>query len=543
MDLTDVTGLTDVADVADVAEPSNVTGPSDLTEPTGPSDRSVEANFGGFRNVGEVLADRAERHPDRAAFVLDPGFDKAPQKVSYRELNRRAQWRADELRSRLAPGSRVVLALPTGPEFVEAYLGCLIAGLVAVPVPAAGSSPSSSPAARRLEAVIRGCGAGLVLPGADQEAGAGWVAWPGEFAAGAEPRETFDRNTVDRDTLAVLQYTSGSTGEPKGAMVTQGNILANVEAMAAQLRIGPEAGFGAWLPLYHDMGLFGLLTAPLLLGVTAVFMPPTAFLRRPLEWLRMLDRNRITFTAAPSFALELCLRAVTDEQLATLDLSALRHLINGSEPVDAKVLTAFTERFAAAGLRREAMTPAYGLAEATLFVSGQATTPARVITADASAIERGELTELAAMPGSAETSRSNPVLAGCGHWQGFDLRIVDPVSREVRPQGSIGEIWLRGPSVAAGYWDRPQITAAAFGASTASGETGWFRTGDLGALLDDELFVTGRLKEMLIVSGRNLFPQDLRSGSRLGTSSWSGVEPWSARPAARSVAAPCAVCF
>jgi acyl-CoA synthetase (AMP-forming)/AMP-acid ligase II len=286
--------------------------------------------------------------------------------------------------------------------------------------------------------------------------------------------------------------------------------------------MGADTRFGGWIPFHHDMGLITLLCMPLLLGATTAIMPASAFLRRPVEWLRAIDRYGINFSPAPNFAYDHCARAVTDEQGSSLDLSGWLWAINGSEPVHLPIMEAFSRKFAAAGFRSDALLPAYGLAEVTVFASGHRPgAPLRPLAVDP---ERGALTSDLTR-GAAVVSHGTP--------EGFGVRIVDPQTREVLPDGRIGEIWLRGASVAQGYWHREDSTAATFHAATAAGEAGWLRTGDLGALRDGEIYITGRLKEMLVIRGRNLFPQDLEQQARAVHPALGGLVG-----AAFSVAAP-----
>lgn len=466
----------------------------------------------------DVVADNASEFPGRPAVVFPrngasrkSGGHGEAEVLSYGELAGRAWAMGDWLRSRLAPGSRVMLALPTGPESVTAFVACLAAGMVAVPAPVPDSSMN---ARRRTVGIIRDSGTALVLAAqADLAAidacareneldGVAWSTVPDTGTAAASPGIRSRWQT--QDTLAFLQYTSGSTGEPKGVMVTNGNLVINADLFRRRAGMDTSTRFGGWIPLFHDMGLITLLCLPLLLGSTAVLMQPSAFLRRPLDWLRVIDEYGINMSAAPNFAYDLCTRTVTDEQAAALDLSRWRLAFNGSEPVHAPTLAAFTRKFAAAGFRANALLPGYGMAEATLFISSRVPSePAKALALDPA---RGG--------GTLTRNETGPSVVSCGVPEGWDVRIVDPETREVLPDARIGEIWLRGPSVAKGYWQRAAATAATFSAVTASGEMRWLRTGDLGALCDGELYITGRLKEMLVVRGRNLFPQDLEHEAR-----------------------------
>ncbi|MFJ3982604.1 fatty acyl-AMP ligase [Streptomyces fungicidicus] len=481
----------------------------------------MTVDLSGYPSLGAAFAARADAHPGRTALTLWHGSTGAdPESVTYGELARRSRVRARELGRRLAPGERVLVALPTGIEFAEVYLACLTAGLVAVPSPMPGGSAS---AGERIAAIAADCSPGLVLTtdaaraevaehlrGHGPEGPAVEAVLPvgGRSASG----EGADGRDVGRGTDAVLQYSSGSTGSPKGVILTHGAVLANVSAVCTYVGLVPEDRFGSWLPLHHDMGLFTQLTAALLCGAHLTLMTPAQFIRRPAEWFRMLDRFRITYTVAPNFAYELCTRVITDEMTRGLDLSALRYLGNGAEPIHAPTVRAFMERFAHLGLRSHVHSSGYGLAESTAYVTcvPEETSPT-VLTVDPLRLESGERPELRPVAEGA----GRPVM-GLGRPHAFDLRIVDPRERLPLPEGRIGEIWLRGESIGRGYWGRPELSAEVFDARLADSAEGpgWLRTGDLGALVDGELFVTGRLKELLIVHGRNIFPQDVEHEAR-----------------------------
>ncbi|CAL9632487.1 4-hydroxyphenylalkanoate adenylyltransferase [Streptomyces sp. enrichment culture] len=475
----------------------------------------------GYRSLGEAFAARVAEFPERTAVTLYGG-STAPEheSITFAELARRSRVRADDLSRRLAPGERVLIALPTSTEFVEVYLACLSAGLVAVPSPMPGGSAS---AGERIAAIAADCSPGLTVTTdaaqADvtahlREHGLDGLSVEAVRPAGAEPVSGpgAGGRAVDRGTDAVLQYSSGSTGSPNGVILTHGAILTNVAAFTTHLGLGPEDRFGSWLPVHHDMGLFSQLTTALLCGAPITLMQPTLFIRRPVEWLRMLDRFRVTCTGAPNFAYDLCTRLITDEMTEGLDLSALRYTYNGAEPIHVPTVEAFTERFARTGLGSRAHSPGYGLAESTAYVACVTDdTRPTVLTVDPLRLESGERPELRRAP--AGTGRQ---LIGVGRPDAFDVRIVDPRTREPLPEGGVGEIWLRGESIGRGYWNKPELSARVFDARLLGADDGpgWLRTGDLGALVDGELFVTGRLKELLIVHGRNLFPQDVEQEAR-----------------------------
>ncbi|WP_395105039.1 fatty acyl-AMP ligase [Actinomadura sp. SCN-SB] len=471
-------------------------------------------------SVGDLILRHARAFPDKAALiVVANAADDAWTSVSYRELAVRAARRAHWLMAGangLNRGDRVVLALPTGLEFAEAYVACLIGGLVAVPVP---TPESSREAAHRFAGVVRDAEAGAVLA-MERDVEELRNALAPEARALVRLVEPLPDDGIEpfataaAGDLAVLQYTSGSIGDPKGVMISNANMKSNAGALAEALGLGPDDRIGGWVPMHHDMGLFAMLSTSLVLGMTCVLMPPMAFLKRPKDWLRVIDRHEITITAAPNFAYDMCLRTVSDADLDGLDLSRLRFAINGAEPIVEKVLREFTERFARAGLAPGVVTPGYGLAEATVFVSANSSdTLPRVFHADLDRLAHGEL--------KAGGEAAWP-LVGCGFPNDFDLRIVHPELCHEVPPGTIGEIWLRGPSVGLGYWRDPGATERTF-RGTTRGDTGWLRTGDLGAVVDGELYVTGRRKEILIIRGRNLYPQDLEVEARASHSALHGL--------------------
>lgn len=465
------------------------------------------------RTLTDAVRAGVEQHPERLAFVYLHEDDRImrPERLTYAELDRRARLVATRLReaSKKDDARPVLLLYPPTLDFVTAFLGCFYAGRTAIPAPLP-DEPGERLA--RVSGILRDASVGAVLTLPEhRQALSAWLASSGEqevacLAAGGDfdedPDVWFPPQVRDED-VAFLQYSSGSTSAPKGVMVTHGNLTANQEAIRRAMDTQQGVVAGSWLPLYHDMGLIGMTLHPLWMGGTSVQMSPISFIKQPHRWLRMIHDYQVEGTASPNFGYELCTRRTTEEQSTGLDLSSLRVALNGAEPVRADTIRAFTARFAANGLRPEAMLPCYGLAENTLLVSGGDTTRPHVeLTVDAHCLEQDELQP-------ARAGRTTRTLIGCGRPEGTEVLLVDPMTLEVLPEARVGEIWLRGTSVAAGYWNRPKETAESFQASTADGRTGYFRTGDLGALLGGELYVTGRIKEMLIHHGRNLYPQDI----------------------------------
>ncbi|MEU0130757.1 fatty acyl-AMP ligase [Streptomyces sp. NPDC006289] len=464
----------------------------------------------GHQTFTEHIQAQAAGTPDREALILltEQDGDLSPRSVTYGELDRAARTLAAALRRHVEPGERVLLAHRSRALFVTGFLACLYAGAVAVPVAPPGGRGHHDD---RVAGIVKDSAAACVLTSTAEAAevsqllartGHGQVVC---LLADGPAATTADTSAepfaAAPDTVAYLQYTSGSTRDPRGVVITHRSLLANQRAIAEALGTRPGIRVGGWLPLHHDMGLVGQLLHALWLGGTAVLMTPGSFVKRPANWLETISRYGLTLSGAPDFAYELCVRRINDSQLAGLDLSHWEVAVNGGEPVTPDTLSAFAERFAPAGLRPGALTPCYGLAEATLLVSGTPTAPAAATrTVDAAALEAGVLT---APAGRART------LVHCGPAASAELRIVDPETRRALPDGRIGEIWVRGESIGSGYWARPAETAAAFDCRVEGGGGGYLRTGDLGALSEGLLHVTGRLKDMIVVAGRNLYPQDL----------------------------------
>ncbi len=465
----------------------------------------------------EVLRRRARESPDRRIYTFLDEEGREASTLTLGELDRRARSIAARLQEgpdqRTDRPERALLLFPPGLDFVAAFFGCLYAGVVAVPA----YPPRSARGLPRLRSIAADSGATRVLTlskvalreslGVPGLAGAHWIVTdddPRDLREGSwrEPR-------LNPGDPAFLQYTSGSTAEPKGVVVTHGNLLHNEEVIRRAFGQSESSVVVGWLPLYHDMGLIGNVLQPLWSGGEAVLMSPLAFLQRPRRWLEAISRYRATTSGGPNFAYDLCLRKVREADREGLDLGSWQVAFSGAEPVRRETLERFAEAFAPCGFRRESFFPCYGLAEATLFVTGGAPEePFRVYAVDPAALEEHRV----APPAARGAERD---LVSCGRSAADPeqrLEIVDPETGAPCPPDRIGEVWIAGPGVAAGYWNRPEETAGSFGARLAppadAGDR-FLRTGDLGFLADGELFVTGRLKDLIILRGRNLYPQDV----------------------------------
>jgi len=465
-----------------------------------------------------VLRRRAARSAEKEAYLFLPDGETEGERLTYGELDRRARAIGGLLQSLGSPGDRALLLLPSGSGFIAAFYGCLYGSVIAVPA----YPPRRNKIDARLLAICRDArprfvlttgallsrlsGDAAGLPGLE---GVRWLAVDAlaEDQATDQAAAAWEPPAVSREDLAFLQYTSGSTAAPKGVMVSHGNLLANAEVMKLGLEQTEESVFASWLPLFHDMGLIGVLLQAVHVGGRCILMPPMAFLQRPFRWLQALSRYRATFTSAPNFAYELCAARISEEQRRTLDLSSVATFCNGAEPVRGDTVERFTALFAACGLRPTALNPCYGLAEATLCATsgGNAEAP-RTGAFDAAALAAGSA--VLADAGSVAPSRT---MVGCGRpWLEQRLVIADPETGSLCPPGRIGEIWVAGLSIAQGYWNRPELSRETFQARLAeSGDGPFLRTGDLGFLHGGELFVAGRIKDLLILRGRNHYPQDL----------------------------------
>ncbi|TWP46768.1 AMP-binding protein [Lentzea tibetensis] len=441
-----------------------------------------------MKSMVDLLRGHARQRPHHTALTFLADGENIAVRTDYAEIDRKARSIAAQLGQ---PGERALLLYPSGPDFVTAFLGCLYAGVIAVPA----YPPRSDKHLGRLRAIVADAKASLVLTPQDLE-------FPGTkvIATDRLPDASGEWSEPALPDVALLQYTSGSTGNPKGVVLTHANLLGNLKLLADGIAHGGDPKFVSWLPLFHDMGLIAKLLQAFHWGAECVVMPPSAFLQHPIRWLRAISEHGGTVSGAPNFAFDLCVRRTTPEQREGLDLSSWRVAYNAAEPVRADTVRAFAETFGPHGLRPETMFPCYGLAENSVFVCGPGSGDLpKVSTVDRKALERDEV-----RPGE------HP-LVGLGRMSGDQrLRIVSPHSGVALGPNAVGEVWTTGSSTGIGYWQRPEESLATFG-NELPGEPGtWLRTGDLGFLDDTgELFLTGRMKDLIIQHGRNLYPQDL----------------------------------
>jgi len=465
----------------------------------------------------DTLRSHAERCPERLAcsFLIDGEHDM--RSLTYGELDQESRRVATVIGDRCAPGARVVLIHEPGLGFVTSFFGCMYAGVTPVPV-APPAPPRFEVGIRRIQEIIHDARAEAVVASdliteaatsvhglRDSLRRTAWLTIR-EGARGSHGDATAWRDPgLTSDSIALLQYSSGSTGQPKGVIVRHRNLVANQHAIEWSLQIPADAVMVSWLPMYHDMGLIGGLMEPLFHAATTYLMSPTAFLERPARWLEAISRFRAYISGGPNFGYELCIRRVSDEEVGQLDLSSWRIAFCGAEAIRALTLRRFSDRFATAGFAAASFVGCYGLAEATLLVSGAARDDPKILRLDRGDLERGRAT----ICGADHSNAVELVASGRIHHD-YTVRIVDPRLRRTLTEASIGEIWVDGPSVCGGYWRRAEVTEAAFEARTSDDDSRRFlRTGDLGFLSDGQLFVTGRLKDVLIVRGRNVDPVDV----------------------------------
>ncbi len=481
----------------------------------------MSANCIEAESVVEILTAHARHDPAALAYTFLASGEQEDARLTRGDLERRSRAIAAAVADRVARRrSRVLLLFPPGLDFVEAFFGCLGAGAVAVPAypPSTRSAGSGNGrtdrAAGRLRGMIADAGVSLVVAPASLLAkraaleervpelhGIEWMA-ASDVSGSGEGR---DWVPAARDDVALLQYTSGSTASPRGVMVTHGNLLDNLQSGTRMGACDADSVGVSWLPVNHDMGLIGGVLQPAFSGFPVWLMAPSAFLQRPVRWLQAISRLRATHSAAPDFAYGLCARRVTDADRQALDLSTWRVAYNGSEPVRRSTLEAFQRTFGECGFRWEAWRPAYGLAESTLLVAtGARESEPEMLDLDRVAVHKSRVSR-------AVSTADRMTVVSCGSVaSGTSVAIVDPVRRTRCATDEIGEIWVASNSVARGYWNRPEETAATFRAFIADTHEGPFlRTGDLGFLREGNLFVTGRLKDVLIVRGLKHHPPDL----------------------------------
>jgi acyl-CoA synthetase (AMP-forming)/AMP-acid ligase II len=462
----------------------------------------------GASSLIALLENRSRNQPVETAYIFLKNGEVESGRLTYADLARRAKATATYLQKANLARERALILCPSGLEFIIAFFGCLYAGAIAVPA----YPPRRNRNLSRLQAISADAQPAIILT---TEALMGDL----ETKVALDPylrdlphlavdqieetaAQEWEEIEILGDRVAFLQYTSGSTGKPKGVAVSHQNLISNQESVAVAFGHSSETIFVGWLPLFHDMGLVGNVMQPLYLGIPCILMSPVEFLQRPKRWLQAISNYRATTSGGPNFAYDLCVRKVALEDLDNVDLSSWTVAFNGAEPIRADTIEQFSEKFAPLGFRKEAFYPCYGMAETSLFVTGgkQEELPC-IRSFDRTALEKNRA--IAAPDGQK--------LVGCGHtWLNDQVVIADPQTLTALAPGNVGEIWVSSPSVALGYWQRETETQETFEAYlTDTGEGPYLRTGDLGFCHEGELFVSGRIKDLIIIRGQNYYPQDI----------------------------------
>jgi acyl-CoA synthetase (AMP-forming)/AMP-acid ligase II len=468
-----------------------------------------------YSTLVELLCDRAQKTPNQKAYAFLADGETESGTLTYGELDQQARAIAAHLQSRLLPGDRALLIYPysAGLEFIAAFMGCLYAGAIAV----TDNPPRNLDALRKLQERAASSGSTVFLttlalwtqlesqlPKSPEIAAQLSSLWGITTDTVSTCSADWQPPKLEADTLAFLQYTSGSTGTPKGVKVTHGNILYNERVIQTAFEHTEETVVVGWLPLFHDMGLIGNVLQPLYLGTPSILMSPMSLIQQPVLWLNAISRYRATTSGGPNFAYELLCQKTTPEQRSSLDLSSWDIAFCGAEPIRAETLEKFTRLFAPQGFRKEAFYPCYGMAEASLLISGSHKTDAPILRSiNRAALEQHHI--------KVESSPAAKTIVGCGHaWLDDQIVIVNPDTRQRCAADQVGEIWVSGPGVGQGYWQQEEATEHTFKGTLAdTGEGPFLRTGDFGFLQDEELFITGRLKDMMILWGRNHYPQHI----------------------------------
>jgi fatty acid CoA ligase FadD28 len=482
-------------------------------------------------SIPALLRERASLQPDDTAYTFvdyDQDWAGVPESLTWPKLYRRTLNVARELKHCAAPGDRAIVTAPQGLDYIVAFLGALQAGLIPVPL----SVPLGGVTDERVESVLRDAlpTAILTTSAVVGDVVRSVTAQPGQTAPAiieidlldldspvrSEPGENND-DTDHHQTTAYLQYTSGSTRSPAGVMISYKNLLANLQQITTDFLVDhggvapPDMTFVSWLPFFHDLGLIMGVCSPVVVGSPAVLTSPVSFLQRPARWMQLMASNSAVFTSAPNFAFDLATKKTSDEDMAGLDLGGVLTIQSGAERVQPATIKRFTDRFARFNLRNTVIQPSYGLAEATLYVAtrrpGQ---PTEIVHFDAEALSEGHA-KRAQDGGTPLVSYGAPISA-----KSPTVRIVDPETSTECQAGTTGEVWVCGDNVSEGYWQKPEDTERTFGATIAEPSAGtpdgpWLRTGDLGFVADGELFIVGRLKDLLIVYGRNHAPDDIEA--------------------------------
>lgn len=459
----------------------------------------------------EILSFRARETPDDLAYTFLPEGEGGEISLTYASLDRFAKAIAAELIKTCVRGDRALMFFPPGLDFIKALYGCFYAGIVAVPA----YPPRKNRSLERIRVLVEDAGCNVVLSTAS-------IALPASMSfAGIdvlrqlpwisvdEIQEAEDNAEVafpDPGEIALLQYTSGSTGAPKGVMVTHRNFMRNADIFRQSFGLNRQTISAIWLPYFHDLGLVDGVLIPMFVGYRQLIMSPVAFLQQPLRWLKLITRYKVTHTGGPNFAFDHCVDGISEAERADLDLSSLHTFYCGAEPIRKATFDRFIDTFYANGIRHHMLYPAYGMAEATLLI----TAPLHGLGPVSLCLSASELEQNRVVKTSDEAADARWLIGVGQPWLDTEVCIVNPDTLAACAHDEVGEIWVRGSIVTLGYWNKPELTAEMFDAQIKNqpGKS-WFRTGDLGFIHEDEAYITGRLKDLIIIHGRNYYPQDI----------------------------------
>jgi acyl-CoA synthetase (AMP-forming)/AMP-acid ligase II len=459
-----------------------------------------------------ILNERANQTPNQLAYIFLKNRENQEQNITYQQLSQNSKNIAIKLQSLIPQGSRALLLYPQGLEFINAFLGCLYAGIIAVPA----YPPKRNQKMSRLAAIIKDAEPQIILTTSsmletikekltdivDSSA----VQWLATDNLNNEEELSYIFPNISSGSLAFLQYTSGSTGTPKGVMISHGNIFHNSASIQKAFELTEKSVSVTWLPSFHDMGLIDGIIQPLYTGFLGVILPPESFLQRPILWLQAITKYRATHSGGPNLGYELCVEKIAAEEQKNLDLSSWVSAYSGAEPIRRRTLENFITKFQSSGFQSQYFYPCYGMAEATLMITGGNIEDEPVYLNVQSELLENKIVL------KADVEKDNyQQMVGCGHtWLDTEIRIVDPETCTQCADNQVGEIWVSGSSVAQGYWHQPEKTIETFQAKLVDmGERNFLRTGDLGFIQNGELFITGRMKDVIIIWGRNHYPQDI----------------------------------
>lgn len=463
-----------------------------------------------YKNYAELVQYRGVQDRNKLLYTFLKDGEEEQERLTFGSLYDISKGIAGYLQTKFVPKNRVLLLFPAGLDFIKAFTGCLLAHIIPIPL---ALPRQRQPDLTSLLAVAQHASISGIIT----------LSTINKYFKLNETFSTIDIINIDQlqfaspsdytpveineNDIAFLQYTSGSTGNPKGVMVSHGNLLHNQKLIQTHYEVSPESIFMSWLPHYHDMGLVGTLLHQLYSGCQTILMSPTAFLQKPFRWLNAVTEYGATISGAPNFAYELCIKRISEEQKKCLDLTRWKIAFNGAEKVNPETLHKFTDAFAECGFKLNQFYPTYGLAESTLLVSGGEILENPVLLA----VDRKQLENNKVLIVDQDKSDAQLLVSSGKPSLELEIGIVNPESHTLLTSSDVGEIWVKSPSVALGYWEDPEKTSQHFQAYLKNGEGPFFRTGDTGFIHNENLFVTGRIKDLIIIRGRNIYPEDIET--------------------------------